>query len=395
MRNHAERRHETAKFLQRESVKRMLEKVGDLSPEGAVRQKASVYTDPLRLEKERNTLFKDYPLLVCLSADIPNIGDIYTFDFFGQSIIIVRQTSGDVGAFLNMCTHRGVKLVDAPCRKKLITCPFHGWSFDLNGDVVGIPEPEAFENLDRGELSLKSVSAAEWAGLVFIQPPGSDRSLDETSLRTFFGDFAPELEMLEMGLADPVKSGVIEVDCNWKYALDTYGEAYHFPVLHKETVSLISLTHSHLEHFGKNYRLGFSTRAEKDWGDKPETEWPEPVLSAVHYLFPNTVIFRGTVADTEPFLQVFRLFPDGVGKTKVDFSVYGNERIETAEHRKIIEEMGFDMTSHVVATEDFWVAARGWAEIKHAPADFEVIYGANEWSLQKKHKNFNAAVEQA
>ncbi|MEM9751509.1 MAG: aromatic ring-hydroxylating dioxygenase subunit alpha, partial [Pseudomonadota bacterium] len=377
------RRADVARRQQRGYVERVRAGRGDLSPEGAFENDARVYTDPARFEREMETIFRNQPILVGLTQDLPEPGSILVFDELEKSIIVVRTKSGEVRGYLNMCPHRAMMLVEEGCQKKRITCPFHGWTFDLDGNLIGVPEPEAFENIDRAARGLVNVPAAEFAGLIFILPRAGDDTFD---VKDHLGAFATELEQLELQYSEPVKSGALEVDCNWKYALDTYGEAYHFPVLHKENVALFNTTESLYEPFGPHSRIGWPLREVAELLDKPESEWPEPAYGGVHYLFPNTIIFYGSVGAGEPFVQVFRHFPRGVDAMRTHFAVYGRGAVASDEYRAFIETAGYDGTAHVVETEDYWVAAKGYERLKAAPSGFKVLYGANELSLTDKHR---------
>lgn len=253
--------------------------------------------------------------------------------------------------------------------------------------MVGLPEPEAFENIDRSTRGLIRVPAREWAGLIFIIPRAGE---DEIDLEAHLGDFAEELEQLELHKAEPVKDGSLQAECNWKYALDTYGEGYHFPALHKETVSLISRTETQYENFGKHHRVGWASRDIEGYADAPESDWPEITYSGVHYLFPNTIIFYGTVTDSDPQVQIFRHFPDAVGEMHTRFKVYAPFGIRDEEHRAVVEA-AYDGTAFVVDTEDYWVARNGWKQLTMAPAGFKVLYGANELALQNQHRTIAEA----
>ena len=382
------RRTQIAKRQQRAFVDRVRLGHGDLAPEGAMENDARVYTDETRLTRELETVFRAFPILAGLSNDVPDPGSIMLFEELGQSIIIVRNKMGEVRAYLNMCTHRSMQLVDAPCKKARFTCPFHGWTYDLNGKLIGVPEPEAFENIERSTRGLKPVPVKEWAGMIFILPHAGD---DEIDLEAHLEDFAVELQQLELWKAQPVKSGTMEADCNWKYALDTYGEAYHFPVLHRDTVALYNTTESYHETFGRHSRIAWPTTEIKDLLDRPESDWPEPSYGGVHYLFPNTILFYGSVGAQEPFVQIFRHFPDGAHAMRTQFSVYSRDVITSEEDRTFIETAGYDGTAHVVETEDYWVAAKGYEQLRRAPEGFKVIYGANELSLQHKHEELATA----
>ena len=384
----ADRRAAIARRQQDGYVERFRSGVGDNAPDGAMENDARVYTDPQRHQKEMETIFKDYPIVAGLSQDLKEPGSIMLFEELGQSIIILRTKKGEVRAYLNMCTHRAMMLVDAPCKKNVLTCPFHGWSFDLEGDVVGMPEPEAFENIDKVSKSLVKVPVKEWAGLIFILPRPGDEDVD---LMNHLGDFAIELEQLELHGSEPVKSGTMDAHCNWKYALDTYGEGYHFPTLHKTNVALFNTTESLSDRFGKHSRIGWPEKAIAEFMDKPKEEWPEPHYGGIHYIFPNTIIFYGSVGEMEPFVQIFRHFPTSTDTMRTYFNVYSRTSINSEEYREFIETAGYDGTRHVVETEDYWVATEGYKRLKSAPKGFKVLYGANEWSLQDKHKHLAEA----
>ena len=348
---------------------------------------AQVYMDPLRYEAELENVFKRQPLLAGLSQDCPEPGSIMLFEELDTSILIVRNKTGDVNAFLNMCTHRGAPLAEAPCRKKLITCPFHGWSFDLDGNLVGVPEADAFTNIDKATRTLVQVPCAEWGGMIFVRPKPGD---DELDMEAYFETFCPELLQLELDKAEPVKSGQLKADCNWKYALDTYGEGYHFPVLHPQTVSLLSRTETLYEPFGHHHRIGWASRAEEALLELAEEQWPEDVeFGGVHYVFPNTIIFYGTVSETASFVQVFRHFPDDVGRMHTNFAVYAPSGVRDEAHKEEVATLGYDATAHVVETEDYWIAQAGWQRLKSAPPGFKVVYGANELALQAQHKHIS------
>ena len=378
------RRQEIGKRQQRGYIDRVRAGHGDLSPDGAMENDARVYTDPTRYERELTTLFKEFPILACLSQDLREQGSIFVFEELDVSIIITRAKDGTVNAFLNTCTHRAAKLIEAPCQKNLITCPFHGWSFSHDGKLVGIPEGEAFENIDREKRSLISVPVTEWAGMIFILPRAGHDKID---IESHLGDFAIELEQLELQNAEPVKAGTLQAACNWKYALDTYGEGYHFPVLHKNTVARVNSSHTQYDNFGRHHRIGWAPVGAAQWANMPEDEWPTPQYGGVHYIFPNTIIYYGSVNDTEPFVQVFRHFPDGVGAMKTHLCVYMPGGVSDEAQKTLVETAGFDGTAHVVDTEDYWIASNGWASLAKAPEGFKVIYGANELALQDQHRN--------
>ena len=195
-----------------------------------------IYTDQVRFEAERTHLFLGQPIVAGLSGDIPNPGDYLVFDAAGPSIIVSRGKDGVARAFLNMCTHRGAKLIEASephaGHAARLTCPFHAWSFDAAGKLVGQPSKSAFAGCEIDARNLIELPCAEHLGLIFVRPSGGDPIDAEAHL----GDMAPILEALELHKAVPVKKGVMTAESNWKLALDTYGEGYHFAMLHASTI---------------------------------------------------------------------------------------------------------------------------------------------------------------
>ncbi len=114
------------------------------------------YTCADQLAVERRKLFRDHPLLVGLGCQVRQAGDYLTDDFSGVPILVVRADSGELNAFMNVCRHRGTKLVDG-CGsvRKTFNCPYHAWSYDRDGRLVSIPQASGFDQVDRAEYGLR------------------------------------------------------------------------------------------------------------------------------------------------------------------------------------------------------------------------------------------------
>src|SRR5262249_35767419 len=127
------------------------------------RQRADVYTEPERLADAEASLFRGRPLVVGLSADIPDTGDCFATEAAGVPLLLVRGEDATVRCFLNICRHRGGRVFSGRGRPgRALKCPYHSWAYDLNGDLLGQPlAREAFEGLDRRELGLIPVAVAE------------------------------------------------------------------------------------------------------------------------------------------------------------------------------------------------------------------------------------------
>lgn len=381
--------------MARETQRRMVSLVANNSTDraaGPLPLHKSVYIDEARFEAEREKLFLGQPIVAGLSGDIRNSGDLLVFDAAGPSILVTRGKDGVARAFRNMCTHRGAKLVEEsePYRdhRARVTCPFHAWTFDPAGKLIGQPSKESFAECDIGARNLLELPCAEHLGLIFVRPGGGD-PIDAVAHLGAIGDV---LAALELHRATPVKKGILTADSNWKFALDTYAEGYHFATLHASTIGQTHYSDvSTVERFGRHHRVSFPDNSVGKLVDKPESEWPVTDYGGVHYLFPNTVIFFGAVTPGVFFTQVFRLFPDGVGKTRCQFAVYAPFGVESDEHLAMCN-MAYDGTAQVVQTEDYRVASHGYANLLTAPDDFHVVLGSNENAVQAVHQHIAEAI---
>ncbi len=381
---------ETRLKLGRRVVEHIRNGTSDLADQ-PMRNDISVYTDPVRHAAERQKLFRETPLVACLSRELPSPGSYRTFDETGVPIVIVRGADGEVKAFLNICMHRGARLVrEADGQARLFTCWFHGWSYGLDGKLAAAPEAERFGDALCNHDHLVSVPAAERFGLVFVQAtPGSTMDID-----AHLGTFGAELELLQLEQAEPVKSGQLPVAANWKYALDTYGEGYHFAALHKQTLAPFFRNDITVyDRFGPHHRVLFVGREQEAWLDLPESEWGvEHRIGGIHYIFPNTILFAGAVAPGKGYYTTFRHFPgETPGETVTHMTTYAPKGVLSEEYRAEVEA-GYDATANVVETEDYVVAAQGWRNMTALPAGSSVLYGRQEMALQNVHHSISDAI---
>lgn len=379
----AARRQQVSRMMQRRSVAHAAAGTTDMAP-APFANRASVYTDPLRFAAEVAGLFGgDMPLVAGLSADMPNTGDRMLFEETGVPIVIMRGKDGAARAFLNMCTHRGAKLTKDCNPAARLTCPFHAWTFDLEGKLIGQPGARGFVGHEKADLGLVAVPCQEWNGLIFVQPRAGATPVD---IEAFLGSFTPELAQLELGRAEPVKAGEMRANSNWKFALDTYGESYHFATLHASTIGQTHFNDMTIyDQFGRNHRVSFPDKGALVLASLPESEWPDVDYGGVHYLFPNTILFIGSIEPGKGFTQIFRLFPgESPGKMVTKFAVYAPKGVQSDQHRAECE-YAFDATAQVVSTEDYVIAADGWTNMAAAPSELRIIYGANEIALPGVH----------
>jgi glycine betaine catabolism A len=164
-------------------------------------------------------------------------GDFFVKDIptFGMSILVVRGKDEVIRAFHNVCQHRGnqVELKRSGHCANAFRCPFHGWAYGLDGKLVGVPDAEAFYDLDRAKKTLPPVTLDLWEGFIFIN------LLDEPdqTLAEFLGEQGADLVGYPFHRGTQIFEYEGEVGCNWKSMVDSFCETYHVPVLHKRSVT--------------------------------------------------------------------------------------------------------------------------------------------------------------
>lgn len=348
----------------------------------------SIYVNADYAEREKRALFLDMPVVACLSRDLPEPGSKLTFDVLGPPVLLVRNKDGVVNAFLNMCTHRAARLVTECDNRKRMTCPFHAWTFDLDGKLIGLPGKSGFEGMDIGERGLVKVACAEKYGLVFVRLSDSGGPID---VDAHLGPFAKEIGHLQLEKAEPVSSSVIEAACNWKYALDTYGESYHFSTLHPETIGKLAPSNIMVyDNYGLHARLAFPREEFMPYQELPEEEWPHTDYGGLYMLFPNMVINVNSIIGIGQFYGVSRVYPgDEVNHSRTLMTTYQPAHAGQDIHREKWEEM-HRFIDRVVTTEDYSVSASGQRNLQYAPASFRPVLGANEIALQHWHRNAQA-----
>ena len=214
---------------------------------------------------EKNLIFKKNWLLVGHLSDVPNIGDYLTFDAVGERALIIRSDKNEINAFHNVCRHRGAKVVEneqGNCPRALV-CPFHGWSYHLDGTVRHIPRQETFSGIDKKDNGLVKLPIEIWQGFIFINfTPGCQSLADR--LAGVVDKFAPyQLESLE---PLPGTKYCQQRPYNWKIIHDIDNEGYHVPIGHPSLQQL----------YGQNYSDTIQGDIPISYGyinDKPGKLW--------------------------------------------------------------------------------------------------------------------------
>ena len=180
-------------------------------------------------------IFQDYSHALGLSSELPEAGSFLTNSDLGKPILMTRDEQGRFRAFLNVCRHRGAILEEKERgRRRLFSCPFHGWGYSSAGGLISVPKKEdQFGDIDKSCNGLVELPAEEKHGILWVHPDPNG-SFD---LEAQLGDLAAEFD--SWGFEKYIFQGntTFEHQMNWKLAIDTFGETYHFNTLHRDTLA--------------------------------------------------------------------------------------------------------------------------------------------------------------
>ena len=363
---------------------------------GIVRAPADTYTSTERFEREWETFFLNHPQIIGMSGDLDKPDTFMTTEDFGVPLLAVRNKQGEFKAYANVCAHRGVTVESLKRgEKSKFSCPFHGWTYNNEGSLIGYPKGDQFGQIDKECYGLKELPALEKYGFLWVHPSAEgvidlDEILGQDLIREFnswnFQNliFANEEEY--------------PTEMNWKLAIDTFGETYHFSVLHKD--SLFESFHGNcqmFDSFKRNGRLVLCRRTIDEMRKLPESEWD--ICSGtlpVYYLFPN-IIFMPT--NEGAFLVKEYPAENSPHKSysKISFYFYphvleGIKELEkTGVNAKQLLEEQYQGFASVIRDEDYVAAASSHKGLKSGYLDY-LTFGKNEPALHHYHNTYREAL---
>ncbi|MBI5279612.1 MAG: aromatic ring-hydroxylating dioxygenase subunit alpha [Burkholderiales bacterium] len=268
----------------------------------------SAYVDAVVWQAEVEGLFRRLPLVAAHSGEIAP-GQVLAHDACGVPLLLARDDAGTLRAFLNVCRHRGMRLVEASGAaesRASVTCPYHGWTYKLSGELRHRLHAEAFDACPAGERDLVALPCEERHGLVWvIAQPGA--AIDVAS---WLGGLDKEFAFCEVDRLQPFRTVHAEYDANWKLVVDAFLEPYHIRVLHRDTIyPFFADGITAAERFGPHIASLVARRTAQEWaaGDAaPPATFDELRLLAT----PSQVIFPNTITIFHPdYLSLVSLYP--------------------------------------------------------------------------------------
>ena len=347
------------------------------------------YYDPARFKREVDLLFRHHPIVVAFSGQVRKPGDFVVHNDTGQPILVTRGTDGVLRAFLNVCRHRSASVEVKPCgsNKRAFVCPYHGWSYDLAGRLVGITDGAAFGDVDKSKHGLRRLKLAEKYGLIWVVPTaledGEEASLD---IDPYLGALQVDLSGWDMQGWELHSSEPIRPRMNWKLVIDTFLELYHFRYLHPGTVYPLFLDNiATYERMDRHLRMAAAKRTLTELEGQPRETWRILDHAIVLYqLFPNTVLTY-----TQDHCGVFTSFPVSPEESVMQFSVLVSPE-EKAKKPESYWKANVDLFA-IALSEDF---AIGESIQRNFPtgANKRQTFGKFEKALGWYHREVEAAV---
>ncbi|MGH2988240.1 MAG: aromatic ring-hydroxylating oxygenase subunit alpha [Solirubrobacterales bacterium] len=314
-------------------------------------------------------------------ASLSKPGSYLTTAAGSQPALVVRGKDGELRAFRNTCRHRGSRVLSGAGQcGKAIRCRYHGWTYRLDGSLIGMPEVRSFGEIDKSSLGLLPASVDEFCGLVFV-----NLDLDAVPLSERLRELEEHLAPYRIPSLVPFGSTEGAQSVNWKIVIDNYLEGYHVPIAHPGLMRLLDYKRYELE-LGDNYAWFEAPLRDKPAGTRLERAYrrlvrPMPGLapedvSAWQYVF----IYPNTAIDLYPDqMMTWKISPDGVLRTRDSFTAYRPERpglrnrlVQRMNTRlnSLVHEEDVDLVENVqagLATRDFKLgplsgreAAVGW-----------------------------------
>ena len=357
-----------------------------------VRNPVSAYTSQEIASQEWQQFFQNYAHLLGLSSDLPEKGSFLTSTDLGKPILMTRDEQGAFRAFLNVCRHRGTVIEDAPRgQKNTFHCPFHAWGYNTNGDLIAVPKEEHFGGVDKSCNGLVELPAEEKWGLLWVHPdPKGELDLDNQ-----LGDLGAELGSWELDNKAYQQDTTFPHEMNWKLAIDTFGETYHFNALHRNTLAQDFYGNAQMyDRYKRNHRMMLCLKNIDNLRSLDKQDW-NVLLGAlpVYYIFPNVQLIIGSAGPT-----LVRVYPDkdNPHSSFSRISFYLDEtQIECLRSSRGIDPtdiqsrmLGF---ADVIRDEDYVAAASSHLGAMSGAQD-HIVFGRNEPALHHYHNTYREAL---
>jgi len=348
------------------------------------RQPVDHYTSPERLARELDRVFGRLPLAIAHASELAAPGDFLTRRVGDVPLLVTRDRSGSVRAFHNVCRHRGTQVVEAERGRgaRGFACPYHAWSYGLDGALLAVPHVTGFPGVEPGSgAGLVPLPTACAAGFVWISLDPGRAPLDPVA---WLGPLAAELEGLGLPAHHVHDPRRLELAQNWKLAADGALETYHLRATHRKTI--YPLFHDNLglvDLVGPHIRTVFPKRSISDLAARPTAEWSlRAHANILYFLFPNTILL------VEPdHAMVLHTYP--LGTDRCGFDAYALIP-EPPQSDKALGYWAANLEVFYGAVAEDFARGDSIQAALRSGANRELLFGRFEHALAAFHRTLDA-----
>ena len=271
---------------------------------------AQSYTDARFLQVEREAVFYRSWQWVCHVERLREPGRYVVAEVQGRSIVLLRDGGGVLRAFYNVCKHRAHELLKGAGKTRMIVCPYHAWSYDLEGRLRNAPHTADLPDFDKAEICLEPVQVEVFCSFVYVNLDPAAPSLAEQS-----GDLAQEITAFAPDLDDLTFAHrlTFDIKSNWKNVVDNFLECYHCPVAHKDFCTLLDMDSYTVTTHG--IYSSHMAKASKGANTAYSTDGATVDDHAVWWLWPNTCLMRYPGRGNFLIMHVIPVAPDRTFET--------------------------------------------------------------------------------
>jgi len=348
-----------------------------------------LYIDPTRFARERERLFRRMPLCLGPVDQLREPGSVMAREICGVPVLITRTRDSHTKVFLNVCRHRGARLViddGEPCKRQSLVCPYHGWTYRLDGSLAGLPRAEAFPTLEKHLLGLRELPSEVRHGMIWaVLDPGAAAP----DMAAFLGPVDRDLDAIDLGRHRLYRQHAIKRAANWKLIVEAFLEIYHLTRLHAATIGpffpdAVSVSDT----LGPHIRFLAARERTAEIRDLPPERWsPQHHGTLVHFVMPGSLFIYHP-----DYISHLGLFPSAPDETLFVHSmlipdVPADERAEAHWARSFELIDGGVFNSEDLPTCEQIQRGMG------SGANERLIVGRLEQNLRRFHVSVEAALE--